>query len=67
MVALNLKLSELYLNRELSLLEFNRRVFEQAKDEKQPSFGAAYVFFVLPVTNLDEFFEIRVAGLNQQV
>ena len=32
----NLKQPELYINRELSLLEFNRRVFEQAKDENNP-------------------------------
>jgi polyphosphate kinase len=63
---LNLKLPELYLNRELSLLEFNRRVFEQAKDENNPLLERLR-FICIASTNLDEFFEIRVAGLNQQV
>ena len=63
---LNLKLPELYLNRELSLLEFNRRVFEQAKDESNPLLERLR-FLCIASTNLDEFFEIRVAGLNQQV
>ncbi len=63
---LNLKLPELYLNRELSLLEFNRRVFEQAKDKHNPLLERLR-FLCIASTNLDEFFEIRVAGLNQQV
>ncbi len=66
MDAINLKLPELYLNRELSLLEFNRRVFEQAKDETNPLLERLR-FLCIASTNLDEFFEIRVAGLNQQV
>ena len=63
---INLKLPELYINRELSLLEFNRRVFEQAKDESNPLLERLR-FLCIASTNLDEFFEIRVSGLNQQV
>jgi polyphosphate kinase len=66
MDAVNLKSPELYLNRELSLLEFNRRVIAQARDEELPLLERLR-FLCIASTNLDEFFEIRVSGVRQQV
>lgn len=55
-----------YFNRELSWLAFNRRVLEQAESEDYPLLERMkYLAFVS--SNLDEFFEIRVSGLMQQV
>ena len=61
----NLTSPELYFNRELSLLAFNERVLAQSSDESIPLLERIR-FLCICSANLDEFFEIRVAGLHQR-
>src|SRR5580658_1937835 len=58
--------ASLYLNRELSWLDFNDRVLQLAEDERVPLLERVK-FCAIYTTNLDEFYMVRVAGLRDQI
>src|ERR1044071_388193 len=68
MIPENVTLSStsLYVNRELSLLEFQRRVLEEAKDEGNPLLERMK-FLAIFGSNMDEFFMVRGSGIRKQV
>ena len=57
---------DLYLNRELGQLEFNRRVLALAADPRVPALERLRYLCIVD-SNMDEFFEIRVAGMKAQI
>ncbi len=64
--AIDLASPSLYINRELSLLEFQRRVLEEAWDESKPLLERVK-FLAIFGSNMDEFFMVRVSGIRKMV
>jgi len=64
--AIDLDNSALYLNREMSYLQFNLRVLDQARNSRHPLLERL-MFLLIFSSNLDEFYEIRISGLKKQM
>ena len=64
--SIDLSSPSLYINRELSLLEFQRRVLEEALDDRNPLLERLK-FLAIFGSNMDEFFMVRVSGIRKQV
>src|SRR5512147_685411 len=64
--SIDLSSPSLYINREISLLEFQRRVLDEALDEHNPLLERLK-FLAIFGSNMDEFFMVRVSGIRKQV